>query len=233
MRTAVLWLVLLSIATTFQPAAAGEDPGVLEFTFVGNESFLVTDGEFTMAMDFPYRSGSSGYMQYDFEKTRPRGVVVCLVTHSHYDHFDFVIFRHHSWALIGPPSVTYGKVDYDITTIESDDPVMWESIMIEPHATPHANLDHYSYLVTWRGVRMYMAGDTEITGPILAAKDLDVAFVTPWLLDGLREQGEKVDAKRIIVYHHRHREMVEPYQDCVVPEQGDTFEIPFRESSAE
>ena len=233
MRTAVLWLGLVCIVVWFQPAAAGEEAGVLEFTFVGNEAFLVTDGEITLATDFPYRSGASRYMKYDFDEVRPRGIVVCLITHAHYDHFDFVIFRHHSWSLIGPLAVTYGKVDYDCTVVENEDPFTWESISIEPRATPHAGEGHYSYLVTWHGVRMYLPGDTDITGPILAAKDLDIAFVTPWLLDSVREMGAKIDAKRIVVYHHRSREMVEPYQDCVVPEQGDTFEIPFRESSNE
>lgn len=229
MRTAAIRLALLCIAVFFQPVAAGDDPGVLEFTFVGNEAFLVTDGDITLAMDFPYRSGMSGYMRYEFDEVRPRGVVVCLITHGHYDHFDFVIFRHHSWSLIGPPSVTFGKHNYDITTVETDDPIVWESITIEPHATPHSELEHYSYLVTWHGVRIYIPGDTEIVGPILAAKDLDLAFVTPWLLDSLREQGAEIDAKRVVVYHHRQGQTIEPWQDCVVPEQGDTFEIEFNE----
>jgi len=229
MRIAVPWLVLLCIALLFQPAAAGEDPGVLKFTFVGNEAFLVSDGEVTMAMDFPYRSGSSGYMKYDFDEVRPRGVILCLVTHSHFDHFDFVIFRNHSWSLIGPPSVTYSKPDYDVTIVENEDTLTWESITVEPHATPHADLDHYSYLVTWHGLRIYIPGDTEITGPILAAENLDLAFVTPWLLDNVREMGAKIDAKRIVVYHHRGGERVVLYQDSMVPEQGDTFEIPFNE----
>lgn len=229
MRTAAIWLALLCIAIYIQPVAAGDDPGALEFTFVGNEAFLVTDGDITLCADFPYRSGMSGYMRYDFEKVRPRGVVVCLITHDHFDHFDFLLFRNHSWSLIGPPSITYGKDNYDITTVANDEPVTWESITIEPHATPHDELEHYSYLVTWHGVRMYIPGDTGITGPILSATDLDVAFVTPWLLNALREQGAEIDAKRIVVYHHRQGEKVEPWQDCVVPRQGDTFEIPFNE----
>jgi L-ascorbate metabolism protein UlaG (beta-lactamase superfamily) len=229
MRTAVIWLALLCCAVSIQPVAADDDPGVLKFTFVGNEAFLVNDGEITLATDYPYRSGSAGYMRYDFEETRPRGIVVCLVTHDHYDHWDFVIFRNHSWSLIGPQSVTYGKSNYDITTIEDDEPVSWESIDIEPRASLHADIQHYSYLVTWHGVRMYFPGDAEATEPILAAQDLDVAFVTPWLLENIRAQGAEIDAKRVVVYHHRRGQVVEPYQGSVLPEQGDTFEIPFRE----
>jgi len=231
MRTAVFWLGLICIVGFFQPAAAGEEPGVLEFTFVGNEAFLITDGEITLATDFPYRPGFMSYMKYDFEAVRPRGVVLCLLTHGHFDHFDFVIFRNHSWAIIGPASVAYGQTGYDATVVDNEDPITWETITVEPHATPHANMGHYSYLVTWHGVRIYVPGDTELTGPILAAKDLDVAFVTPWLLNNIREKGARIDAKRVVVYHHRSGEKIEPYQDCVVPAQGYTFEIPFRESS--
>jgi hypothetical protein len=76
---------------------------------------------------------------------------------------------------------------------------------------------------------MYFPGDAEATEPILAAQDLDVAFVTPWLLENIRAQGAEIDAKRVVVYHHRRGQVVEPYQGSVLPEQGDTFEIPFRE----
>ena len=64
-----------------------------------------------------------------------------------------------------------------------------------------------------------------MTRPIsfLAARDLDAAFVSPWLLAAVRKKGARVDAKRVVVYHHEDGETIAPYQDRYVPRQGETI----------
>ena len=98
--------------------------------------------------------------------------------------------------------------------------VLWEGITFRPLATPHASLEHYSYVVEWRGLRLYFTGDTEDTASLLAARELDVAFVSPWLLRTVQKQGRRIDARHIVVYHHRDAETVVEIQDRIVPPPG-------------
>jgi hypothetical protein len=62
-------------------------------------------------------------------------------------------------------------------------------------------------------------------------RGLDVAFVSPWLLSGAAKQGKRVDAGKIVVYHHRADQTKPPYAGSVVPRQKDTFSIPWSDST--
>ena len=86
----ILWAV---------PVHAGE----LEFQFIGNMAFKITDGETTLLSDFPYRSGAYGYMKYDLGDVAPFEGGVSLITHFHADHWDKKLFDEMDWALIAPP----------------------------------------------------------------------------------------------------------------------------------
>ncbi|MGH9749174.1 MAG: hypothetical protein ACRD5D_07975 [Candidatus Polarisedimenticolia bacterium] len=71
----------------------------------------------------------------------------------------------------------------------------------------HRHPDHFEpgpflNLVEWAGTRLYFVGDTEDPGELLRAKDLDFAFVTPWLWRTVRNRKATVDARRIVIYHH-------------------------------
>jgi len=210
--------------------AARATPGSLSFTFIGNTAFAITDGEMTLMIDYPYAPGN--YMGYDFFATKPTGFGVCLISHGHKDHFVFGAFIKHSWALIGPPSVVDPVKGYETMQAVDGEPVEFEGLHVLPIATPHGNMEHNSYLVTWHGVRMYFSGDTEVDNALLAAQDLDVAFVTPWLLDVVRQAGGTINARRVIVYHHVADQDVVDYADRLVPTQGATFEIDYREPAS-
>jgi hypothetical protein len=56
-----------------------------------------------------------------------------------------------------------------------------------------------AYLVEWSGLRLFFTGDTEDPGALLAARDLDVAFVSPWLLRRIVDDDRRVDARRVVV----------------------------------
>ena len=40
-------------------------PPTLEIRFIGNAAFELTDGRTTLLVDFPYESGTGGFMAYD------------------------------------------------------------------------------------------------------------------------------------------------------------------------
>jgi hypothetical protein len=84
---------------------------------------------------------------------------------------------------------------------------------------------HRSYLVTWHGLRIYITGDTGVYAQLVRQTDLDVAFVTPWLVRELRKTGATVKADKVVVYHHKADEKKPPCETCLFPKQGDTFEI--------
>jgi L-ascorbate metabolism protein UlaG (beta-lactamase superfamily) len=104
--------------------------------------------------------------------------------------------------------------------------VSFGPVVVVPLATPHAKLEHYSYRVEWSGLRFYFTGDTADTAELLRQRDLDAAFVSPWLLRAVAKAGRRIDARRIVVYHHAKDEAVPEIQGRELPRQGD--ELVFR-----
>jgi len=213
MRTAVSLLVV-SLAVVPQSPA-------LEARFIGNMSFAITDGSTTMVTDFPYRSGYSGYMTYDAAEIRSgTAETIALVTHRHPDHWEPALFQRTGWRLIGPSDVVSS-----VPAARRLDPrSLTGALRVEPIATPHAGIGHDSYLVTWHGRRMHFTGDTESLDALIAAKQLDVAFVSPWLYRAAVARGRTIDAKRIVIYHHQQGEAVPQCTGrCEVPRPGTTL----------
>jgi L-ascorbate metabolism protein UlaG (beta-lactamase superfamily) len=193
----------------------------LDFTFIGNMAFAITDGKTTLYTDFPYQSGAFGYMSYDFASIPKAAGALCLVTHGHLDHFDPLLFANMDAVLIAPPSVE-AKVAAK-RRIPFGPRMHYRVLEIEAVTTPHGNVEHASYLITWHGLRLYFTGDTEDTKALLAARDLDVAFVSPWLVEAVAKENGRIDARRVVVYHHHADEKVAGLQDRKVPKQGETF----------
>jgi len=200
----------------------------LTLQFIGNMAFSISDGKTTLYSDFPYESGAFGYMKYDLKKIKIPNNGVCLITHAHRDHWASELFQPLNLKIIGPPDVLKGIDSSRVIPFAKE--IQYEGIRIEPISTPHGNITHYSYVVTWHGVRMYFTGDTEELKTLLTIKDLDVAFISPWLAQSLTKNNQKVDAKRIIIYHHADGEKVIAPNNSIVPNQSQIFEIPFRQS---
>jgi len=230
-KSAVLAVAALLVAGSAFAQLKRPAPTELDFKFIGNATVRITDGERTLVTDFPYRTGASGYMRYNMKDFDSQGEVISLMTHSHYDHWDALVYREKLWTLIGPPQMMKAYEGPSAHPVESGTPMEYEGIRIEPTATRHGKVEHYSYLVIWHGVRIYIAGDTEREQYVLAEKDLDIAFVTPWLLRTIFDQGKRIAAKQVVVYHHKYGEEIVPYDGAILPEQNDTFTIPVNDLS--
>jgi hypothetical protein len=198
--------------------------GELTITFIGNEAFHITDGETTLLSDFPYVSGAFGYMSYEMEDVPPIVDGVCLITHFHTDHFVRALFEEHDWWIVAPPGILQGLTTERKIPIE---PVIrFKDLVIQPDATPHNFApEHYSYLVTWHGKRLYFVGDTETPAYILPLEDIDVLFITPWLIRTLERQGLSLDAEQLVVYHQKEDEAIPPFQDFKRMRQGESFTL--------
>ena len=217
MKTAVR----VGLALAIGAAARAAEGQKLDVRFIGNMAFAVTDGKTTLYTDFPYQSGAFGYMTYDASAVPAARECVCLVTHGHLDHFDPSLFARMGCALIAPPSLVK-KIGTNRAVAFAPE-MAYRVIEIEAFRTPHGDIEHYSYLVTWHGRRLYFTGDTESTDQLLAVRDLDVAFVSPWLIEAVAKKNSRIDARRIVAYHHHTDEKVADLQDRKVPTQGETF----------
>ena len=204
-----------------------QQPPALEARFIGNMAFAISDGSFTLMTDFPYQSGYSVYMTYPASEIRSStATTLSLITHRHGDHWEPALFAKTNWKVAGPPDVTKGLAADRVLPLSERTPV--GPLQIERLETPHANIGHYSYIVTWHGKRLYFTGDTETIDRLIAARDLDVAFVSPWNYRSAIGRNRRIDAKRIVIYHHQaFEEIPECRADhrCQVPRQGETVTI--------
>jgi L-ascorbate metabolism protein UlaG (beta-lactamase superfamily) len=192
----------------------------LRATFIGNMAFHISDGTVALLTDFPYESGAFGYMAWSKEAVPQGPRPLCLITHAHADHFSASLAREYCGAVLGPAEV--GRVA-GLEALALKPEVRWERLVIRPVATSHGRVEHYSYLVEWQGTRLYFTGDTDDPAALLGARDLDVAFVSPWLLAAVGKTGARIDARQVVVYHHRAGEEVAAIQGRVLPRQGQTL----------
>ncbi len=223
-RVAVAVVAAVLAASLVLAEGAGSKSIPLLATFIGNMAFAITDGTTTIYTDFPYESGYSGYMTYDFAAVPKARGALCLVTHGHRDHFDPPLFSKMDAMLIAPPDVE-ARVPKE-RTIPFAPRMRYRDIEIEAQTTPHGPVGHASYLVTWHGLRLYFTGDTDSAAELLAMRSLDFAFVSPWLIQRVAESKGRIDARQVVCYHHQADERVPPLQNRIVPRQGETLALP-------
>jgi len=215
--------VALLVALPMLAAATPQATGFLEIEFIGNAAFRITDGHTTLLTDYPYTSGASGYMSYDAHDI---GIIVggvSLITHEHADHWDQQLFERMDIRVVAHPSITRG-LDAAAVVPWSPSIELTDGLVIHPIATDHTAA-HSSYRVEWDGVSMYFTGDTEDPTALLAQRNLDLAFVTPWLLETVATAGATIDAGRIIVHHHATGEDRPGTRAGELPAQGGTFRV--------
>lgn len=172
----------------------------LKITFVGNNGVALHDGETTLLVDLPYQSGAYGLMKYDPATIPASGNVVCVITHEHEDHFDPEIFKTKNCQILGPAEVTVGL---DPARVISRDPTNEVgAFSITGINTPHGKVVHLSYLIEWRGHKLYFTGDTEDPQMLVDQSALSIAFITPWLACVIEQRKDTVKAQRKIMIHH-------------------------------
>jgi L-ascorbate metabolism protein UlaG (beta-lactamase superfamily) len=214
---------LRAAALLFAAACSAQAEAILSARFLGNEAVEIADGATTLLTDFPYKSGAFGYMRYDAAELRPRKDALCLISHGHDDHFDADLVAKVGCRVYGPPDVL-ARVPKP-AALGGSPPIAFGDLKIRPVKTDHAGIGHFSYLVLWKGLRLYFTGDTDEIRELSSQGRLDALFISPWLLEAARKANALPDAKRIVVYHHRAGETQPTCPSCLVPRQGEVIDL--------
>jgi L-ascorbate metabolism protein UlaG (beta-lactamase superfamily) len=222
--------LLLIALVAANPSGRAQTRPSLEAHFIGNMAYAISDGTTTLFTDFPYESGYSRYMTYDAKEIRSRTArSLALITHGHRDHWEPALFNATDWSVIGPADAVRGtsasRIVRALPVTPAQETIVFEGLSIDAVPTDHAKIGHYSYIVTWHGHRLYFSGDTDDDDALLAAKNLDVAFVSPWLFQRALKSGRPLDARRIVIYHQESTQTTVPgcSGTCSVPKQGETL----------
>ena len=196
--------------------------------FIGNCGLAMTDGTTNIYFDFPYKSGAHHYMEYDLsELDSIRNNPIFIYTHKHSDHYSGVvnkIARKHNGRIFTPKNVDkLLKLNEEL-----------KDFKIEAFQTKHRfSFNHYSYLITWHGKRIFISGDTENAEIIAAVKSIDYAFIPVWLLIDANEKQIKLkeSIQNFVIYHIGPRDKITvddaDKQIKLMDKQGEVMTIPY------
>lgn len=192
----ILVFVTLTFITSFGFSQSNE----ISIEFMGNCGLYMTDGNTNIYIDFPYKSGAYGYMEYDkAELDSIKENSIFIFTHKHADHYSKKnlkkVMREKSGQKFGVSNIS--DLEKLGETIEDFD--------IKAFKTKHTFFGipfrHYSYLITWHGKKIYLSGDTTNPETIGKIKNIDWAFVPYWILINAKEMGIEIDTKMYFIYH--------------------------------
>jgi L-ascorbate metabolism protein UlaG (beta-lactamase superfamily) len=219
MKVITCFLPLTAAAMLAQPQRPVEEfrtsDGVVKITPVRHASMLIEAGGKAIHVD-PWSQGN-----YD---GLPKADLI-LITDIHPDHLDakeIAKLKKDDTAIIAPAAVaeTVKTVVKEVKVIANGESTTWDKWRIE--AVPMYNLKRgpsagqlfhekgrgNGYVLTYGGMRFYIAGDTEGTPEMRALKNIDVAFV-PMNLPYTMPPEEAADAVRAfhpkIVYPYHYR----------------------------
>ena len=172
----------------------------IKIEFLGNCGFHMSDGITDFYVDFPYKSGAHGYMEFDekeLDSVNKNGYFI--FTHKHSDHY--------SKKNLKKVTNRENKKIYGVSNIPELEKLgeTIEDFNIKAYKTKHVIFGipfrHYSYLITWHGKKIFISGDTTEPETISKMQNLDLAFVPYWILKYAKEDKITIDSKMFAVYH--------------------------------
>lgn len=191
-----IFTLIFSLITAFGFSQTKE----IQIEFIGNCGLYMTDGITNFYIDFPYKSGAHGYMEFkESELDSIKENSIFIFTHKHSDHY--------SKKNLKKVMKEKGGQSYGVSNISELEKLneTLDNFEIEAFKTEHKvfgiNFRHYSFLITWHGKRMYLSGDTTEPQTIGKIKNIDWAFVPYWILKNAKEQKIDIDTDMYYVYH--------------------------------
>lgn len=153
----------------------------------------MTDGNINLYVDFTYKSGAHRHIEYDESELKNiKENAVFLFTHRHSDHYLKKLVRKMKKEFAG---YVYGNWNTDQLKELNNST---NDFSIQEFKTSYKfAFKHYSYLITWHGKKIYLSGHTGDLTEISKIKDIDWAFVNPWIYMNAENKKVKIDAKKI------------------------------------
>ncbi|BDS12074.1 MBL fold metallo-hydrolase [Aureispira anguillae] len=192
----IIFTITLCLMTTLGFSQTKE----IQIEFIGNCGFHMTDGITNFYIDFPYKSGAYGYMEFDkAELDSIKENSIFIFTHKHADHYSKKNLKK---VMKKKRGKTFGVSNISELEMLSETISDFE---IKAYKTKHTFLGipcrHYSYLITWHGKKIFISGDATNPETIGGMDNLELAFVPYWILKSAKEQEIEIDAKMFAVYH--------------------------------
>jgi len=198
----------------------------IKIKFIGNCGLYLTDGNLNLYVDFPYKSGAHKYMKYDESELKNiKENAVFLFTHRHSDHYSKKLVRKMKREFAGN---VYGNWNTDkLKELNSST----NDFSIQEFKTSHKfTFKHYSYLITWHGKKIYLSGDTGDLEDLSKIKNIDWAFVNPWIYMNAENEKVKIDAKNFGMYHLYPNQEINgeiPENLIILKKQGEIIKISY------
>lgn len=199
----------------------------IKIHFIGNCGLHMTDGNIDVYMDFPYKSGAFGYMEYDksFLDSIPENSIF-IFTHKHADHYSKKVLKTIIKERNGKAFTQWKsrKLKKFSNTISDFD--------VQLVKTKHRfSLKHNSILLTWHGKRLFFSGDTEDPKILERFNNIDLAFISPWLYKYGQNRNIRIDAKKTALYHlYPSNKIDDEYASdlLVLKNQGEIITLPYQ-----
>lgn len=178
--------------------------GTLTLSMLGHASLLLQANGANIYVD-PYSVAN------DYTGFPPADLI--LITHDHYDHFDPSALIHITTVntqIITTSSVAKAIKAQKVATLSNGESLCWHDVTIE--ALPAYNIHRINpeinqpfhpkgegngYILTLLGLRIYIAGDTELIPEMQTIKDIDIAFL-PKMLPYTMETQELIEVAKTI-----------------------------------
>lgn len=197
----------------------------IKIKFIGNCALYMTDGENNLYIDFPYKSGAHNYMQYDKQEIdNIRNNAIFIFTHKHSDHYSKKILKNLTGKIIYPGNINELKSKKNIIS----------NFDIKAFKTSHKVFGipfrHYSYLITWHNKKIYISGDTGDLKDLREIKNIDWAFLNPWIYENSKSEMFKIDTKNLAIYHlypNQNFNVKNSDNFILLREQGKIINIPY------
>lgn len=220
-----LRFIFLNFAFLLLSNFAFSQTNEIAIRFIGNCGLYMTDGDLKIYIDFPYKSGAHNYMEYDAaEINNLKENALFIFTHKHADHFSP---KQVKFALNEKNGTKYGPWNIaELENLGQTNP----NFSIKAFKTKHLfTFNHYSYLITWHGKKIFISGDTESADTILQIKDMDWAFIPAWIVSDIVEKEKELDAKKIAIYHIGPKDTIQITgpRILMLKKQGEMISIPY------
>ena len=216
----IFTLLLLVVGNARLSAQIAE----IKIKFIGNCGMYLTDGKQNIYLDFPYKSGAFNYMKYaKSEVDSIKENAVFIFTHRHADHYSKRLVRKLSGQKFDPFNIT--QLEKLNTSLSEFNIVAFKT----QHKVFGMSFKHYSYLIAWHGKVIYVSGDTSDLDDLKNIKNIDIAFVNPWLFMKAQREKVKIDAKKFGIYHLYPQQKIDgeiPPHLIILKNQGQIISVP-------